>query len=63
MCASGEKPYRGVRKKALNGIDLKYSYAFDRLYQPVVSYRAFCWTGDGGYKLKGLKAGFSLSFT
>lgn len=63
MCASGEKPYRGVRKKALNGMDLKYSYAFDALYQPVVSYCAFCWTGDGGYKLKGLKAGVSLSFT
>lgn len=63
MRASGEKTYRGVREKALNGTDLKYSYAFDALYQPVVSYRAFRWTGDGGYKLKGREAGVSLSFT
>lgn len=63
MRASGEKTYKGVKEKALNGTDLKYSYAFDALYQPVVSYRAFRWKGDGGYKLKGREAGVSLSFS
>lgn len=63
MRSSGEKIYKGVREKALNGTDLKYSYAFDTLYSPVVSYRAFRWKGDAGYKLKGREAGVTLSFS
>ena len=63
MRASGEKTYKGVKEKALNGTDLKYSYAFDTLYKPVISYRAFRWKGDGGYKVKGREAGVTLSFS
>ena len=62
MRSSGEKIYKGVREKALNGTDLKYSYAFGTLYSPVVSYRAFRWKGDAGYKLKGREADVTLSF-
>ena len=63
MRSSGEKTYKGVKEKALNGSDLKYSYTFDTLYSPVVSYRAFRWSGDGGYKVKGREAGVTLSFS
>ena len=63
MGASGEQTYKGVKEKALDGTDLKYSYAFDTLYRPVASYRAFRWKGDGGYKVKGREAGVTLSFS
>ena len=61
--SSGEKTYKGVKEKVLNGTDLKYSYAFDVMYKPVVSYRAFQWKGDAGYKAKGREAGVTLSFS
>lgn len=61
--SSGEKSYNGVKEKVLNGADLKYSYAFDVMYKPVVSYRAFQWKGDAGYKAKGREAGVTLSFS
>ena len=61
--SSGEKTYKGVKERALDGTDLKYSYAFDTLYSPEVSLRAFRWKGNGGYKIKGREAGVTLSFS
>lgn len=61
--ASGEKTYRGIKEKVMNGTDIKYSYAFDASYRPVVAYRAFQWKGDGGYKVKGGEASVKLSFS
>ena len=63
MRSSGEKTYRGIKEKAMTGTDVKYSYAFDARYKPVVAYRAFQWKGDGGYKVKGGEASVKLSFS
>lgn len=54
---SGEKKYKGVREKALDGSDLQLSYRFDGKFEPEIFYRGFEWKGDSDYKVKGREAG------
>ena len=42
---SGEKKYKGVREKALDGSDLQLSYRFDGKFEPEIFYRGFEWKG------------------
>lgn len=57
QASSGEKTYKGIKEKALDGMDLTLSYRFDTQFQPELFYRAFEWKGDNSYKIKGREAG------
>ncbi len=60
---SDTKVYKGVEEKALDGVDVKYSYRFDTKYQPEVFLRGFQWKGDAGYKENGIETGVNLKLS